>query len=431
MLHVPSRLLRDDQERAPRGERPPGGVDEELGDPKIGVVGRVGKREIVGARLRHVARRLEGDGDVFQAVERGAALRALDCPGGAVEGVDMHRGIAGGDADGHAAGAAADIDNSQIGGNVDGIEQVPRAGIDPPVGKDAGTAHRLEQSVAVAKDELAGEVAQLGGRTGLLHDVGDRFRLGIGGRPHAHGLARLGQLLAEPLVAGIVDRRHEVAAAGEIDERRLQNVAGEFPLAFLGERHDGEVVGPRRHVGHARGSETGRLGGPGRDGQIVPVEIEKPGRHRGGGPFGGQGDRRLPAADGRAEHAFTGQRAGDLERMRLGRPGRERFGRGGRNVGQHAAEDTCPIRRSESDRVTRAYWAVPDDRRRRRGCHDHLGHRDHRGHLGRGRGQHRPQGHSGRADLAGRPDRQHRRGHHPGHSGLPASASHAVLRQTW
>ena len=166
------------------------------------------------------------------------------------------------------------------------------AWIDPPVGKHARSREGREQPIAVAEHHLAGEVTDLREFPRLLDDVGDRagLRLAVGplDRSHADRLARLGELLVEPFVAGVIDRHDEVATDGEILNGGLEDVAGELSLAILRQRYDGEVVGPDRHVGHALGGEIRWRRRPRRLCRGARVEIVKPRDDRSVGPLDGE-----------------------------------------------------------------------------------------------------------------------------------------------
>ena len=231
----------------------------------------------------------------------------------------VHARVAGGDPDRHAARAAADVEHAGVGGDVDGVEQMPRAGVDPTMGKHAGPAHRLEQPLAVADHELAGEVADLAKLPRFFHHITHGLRLRARGRPHAHGLAGLGELFVEPGVARVVDGRDEPAADREVHERRLEDVSGELRLCVFRERHDGQIVGAGRQVGSADGCEPLGALAPLGAGETVLLQIEEPHRHGRISAFAGERDRRLAAARRRARDPRSGKAARDLERVGLGR----------------------------------------------------------------------------------------------------------------
>ena len=244
--------------------------------------------------------RLQGNRDVRQLVSLHAAAGAIDRPGRRVEGVHANALVSGRNAQSHAARAAADVDHPRFGGHVDGIEQVPRPGIDPSVGEDTRPGNGGEEVFPITKHHLAGEVADFRDLAGLLDDVGDRRRPGLEvgplRRPHPHRLAGLGELLAEPLVARVVDRGHQMPADREVDERRLEQIAGELGFAVLRQRHDGQVVGPRRHVGDAGGRQIARSGRPGRHRCVARMPIQEPCSDCRVGPIDRQRMRRLAAA---------------------------------------------------------------------------------------------------------------------------------------
>jgi hypothetical protein len=187
-----------------------------------------------------------------------------------------------------------------VGGHVHGVEQMAGARIDPPVGKDTRPGHGREQPVAVAKNELTGKITNLREFTGFFHDVGHRVTGGR--RPHADRIARLRKLLPQPVVVSIVDRRDEPAADRQLPKHRLENVAREFGFAAFRERHDGEIIGSRRHVGGADGLQPRGRRLPGRDRRCLGKQVEKPDRHQGGGIPGRKFECRLPAARRGADH---------------------------------------------------------------------------------------------------------------------------------
>ena len=82
ILEIPGGLLGHDQEGAAGGEGQPSRLDELFSNREVGVVGRIGQGQIPGAPLGHAALGLEGQGNVWEFVDRRGPLGALYGPGG-------------------------------------------------------------------------------------------------------------------------------------------------------------------------------------------------------------------------------------------------------------------------------------------------------------------------------------------------------------
>ena len=118
------------------------------------------------------------------------------------------------------------------------------------MGKDTWPRDRLEEPVTIAKLEAAGEVTDSGRLAGLLDDIGNSVAPRLT-RPHADRLARGGELLVEPGVVGVVDRRHEMPPKDQSLQSLLEDLAGKLGLTASGKRNEGQVKRACGHVGLA------------------------------------------------------------------------------------------------------------------------------------------------------------------------------------
>jgi hypothetical protein len=179
--------------------------------------------------------------------------------------------------------------------------------------EDAWPSAEVNEPLAVAESEFAGEVLELLERFGFRGETEASVVMRLAGDFVEQGL----KLLMQPLVARVVDRRHKSAADDKPLVSGLQSFADQFSVPLLAETECRAVEFTRRRIGCAHELQILRQAADGLLRLLALVEIEQPAGDASIGPLrecGGQ----LSAAGGGAENAADRERLGEVDQALLG-----------------------------------------------------------------------------------------------------------------
>ena len=127
-----------------------GRLDELLSDLKIAEVGWIGQGHIKRTRAVIHSRGVQFGSDIGEFIEPFSLFHTPDSSGIGVDGVHCRRWITFGESQSDGSASASDIDESRLGVDIYGIQQLPGAVIELPVGKNPWTRDQLNQFIAVS-----------------------------------------------------------------------------------------------------------------------------------------------------------------------------------------------------------------------------------------------------------------------------------------